>query len=104
MELRKTYVTRLDQEDLHAVVVRDGSGQIWIETPDGERITDALRQAEAMARDGAAIIDVGGESTRPGARPVAASWYRTLIWPKLGKLTTPFLATLSMAVIRVDGS
>ena len=27
----------------------------------------ALRQAEAMARDGAAIIDVGGESTRPGA-------------------------------------
>ena len=31
----------------------------------------ALRQAEAMARDGAAIIDVGGESTRPGAADVA---------------------------------
>ncbi len=30
----------------------------------------ALRQAEAMARDGAAIIDVGGESTRPGAAEV----------------------------------
>ena len=30
----------------------------------------ALRQAEAMARDGAAIIDVGGESTRPGADDV----------------------------------
>ena len=30
----------------------------------------ALRQAEAMARDGAAIIDVGGESTRPGAADV----------------------------------
>jgi dihydropteroate synthase len=30
----------------------------------------ALRQAEAMARDGAAIIDVGGESTRPGAAAV----------------------------------
>ncbi len=31
----------------------------------------ALRQAEAMARDGAAIIDVGGESTRPGATDVS---------------------------------
>jgi dihydropteroate synthase len=30
----------------------------------------ALEQAEAMARDGAAIIDVGGESTRPGAADV----------------------------------
>lgn len=27
----------------------------------------ALRQAEAMAEDGASIIDVGGESTRPGS-------------------------------------
>ena len=31
----------------------------------------ALRQAEAMARDGAAIIDIGGESTRPGAADVS---------------------------------
>ncbi len=31
----------------------------------------ALEQAAAMARDGAAIIDVGGESTRPGAADVS---------------------------------
>jgi dihydropteroate synthase len=31
----------------------------------------ALRQAETMARDGAAIIDIGGESTRPGAAEVS---------------------------------
>ena len=30
----------------------------------------ALRQAEQMLADGAAIIDVGGESTRPGAKPL----------------------------------
>jgi dihydropteroate synthase len=30
----------------------------------------ALEQAERMVRDGADIIDVGGESSRPGARPV----------------------------------
>ncbi len=40
---------------------------------DGGRYTErdaALRQAEQMLRDGAAILDVGGESTRPGAAPV----------------------------------
>src|SRR5687767_5941355 len=31
----------------------------------------ALAHARAMAGDGARIIDVGGESTRPGAQPVA---------------------------------
>ena len=29
-----------------------------------------LRRAEAMVRDGASILDVGAESTRPGAVPV----------------------------------
>lgn len=41
---------------------------------DGGRFTRrdaALRQAEAMAADGAAIVDVGGESTRPGAADVS---------------------------------
>ncbi len=32
----------------------------------------ALRQAAKMAAEGAAIIDIGGESTRPGHRPVGA--------------------------------
>ncbi|HEY2608940.1 dihydropteroate synthase [Paraburkholderia sp. RL18-103-BIB-C] len=31
---------------------------------------DALREAERMIADGADIIDIGGESTRPGAPPV----------------------------------
>jgi dihydropteroate synthase len=33
-------------------------------------LDDALRHAERMLAEGAAIIDVGGESTRPGADPV----------------------------------
>ncbi|HET7605299.1 MAG TPA: dihydropteroate synthase [Sphingomicrobium sp.] len=40
---------------------------------DGARFADAAAAAEAgadMAAAGAAIIDVGGESTRPGAKPV----------------------------------
>lgn len=34
------------------------------------RVDAALRQAEAMVSAGACIVDVGGESTRPGAAPV----------------------------------
>lgn len=33
-------------------------------------VNTALEQARRMVKDGAAIIDVGGESTRPGAAPV----------------------------------
>lgn len=34
---------------------------------------EAVRQARRMAAEGAALIDVGGESTRPGAEPVDAA-------------------------------
>tara|TARA_R110000803_G_scaffold87395_1_gene154074 strand:- start:1214 stop:2062 length:849 start_codon:yes stop_codon:yes gene_type:complete len=43
---------------------------------DGGEFLDApaaLAQAEAMATDGADILDVGGESTRPGANEVTAA-------------------------------
>jgi len=42
---------------------------------DGGKYADtnsALRQVERMLADGADIIDIGGESTRPGADPVTA--------------------------------
>ncbi len=35
-------------------------------------LDDAVAHGHALAAEGAAIIDVGGESTRPGAEPVAA--------------------------------
>ncbi len=42
---------------------------------DGGRFSDinaAIRQVEQMLREGADMIDVGGESTRPGSDPVSA--------------------------------
>jgi dihydropteroate synthase len=42
----------------------------------GDRVADPSRAADAaaaMAEAGAAIVDVGGESTRPGAEPVGAA-------------------------------
>ncbi|HEY0356138.1 MAG TPA: dihydropteroate synthase [Flavisolibacter sp.] len=47
-------------------------------TPDsfyaGSRVTtdNLLAKAEAMINDGAGILDIGGQSTRPGSTPVAA--------------------------------
>jgi len=38
-----------------------------------DRLDDALRHAERMVAEGAAILDVGGESTRPGASEVSES-------------------------------
>ena len=32
-----------------------------------DSVESALKQAEQLIADGAAIIDIGGESTRPGA-------------------------------------
>lgn len=52
------------------------------------RIEDALSAAAQMADNGADIIDVGGESTRPGAEPVNAreEWRR--IGPVVTKLAS----------------
>ncbi|MGK7312746.1 MAG: dihydropteroate synthase [Candidatus Longimicrobiales bacterium M2_2A_002] len=41
----------------------------------------ALRQAERLVADGAALVDVGGESTRPGAEPVPAAEERDRVVP-----------------------
>ena len=46
----------------------------------------ALRQAEKMLSDGAQIIDIGGESTRPGARAVNESAELDRVIPVIEKL------------------
>ncbi len=46
----------------------------------------ALAQAERMAGEGAAIIDVGGESTRPGATPVSVDEELQRVVPVIERL------------------
>jgi len=56
---------------------------------DGGRFNDPSRAADAalaMEASGADLIDVGGESTRPGAEPVSASEERARIEPVLERL------------------
>lgn len=47
----------------------------------------AVERAVQMAREGAAIIDIGGESTRPSARPLSASEEQDRILPVIEKLS-----------------
>jgi dihydropteroate synthase len=49
-------------------------GKLRTDTPSSRftvSIDKALAQAESMLAEGATILDIGGESTRPGARPLS---------------------------------
>jgi len=57
---------------------------------DGGRFLDpkfAIAQARALAGDGADIIDIGGESSRPGAEPVSEEEELRRILPVLRSLS-----------------
>ena len=66
---------------------------------DGGSFTDldnALRQAEGMRAEGAAIIDVGGESTRPGAADVAEQEELDRVIPVVEAITSRLDAPVSV--------
>lgn len=60
------------------------------------RFSDALRRAEAMVAEGAAIIDIGGESTRPGASPVSVQEELDRVLPVVERLARELPIPLSV--------
>jgi dihydropteroate synthase len=63
-----------------------------------ESVTTALAHAASMLHAGANIIDVGGESTRPGAAPVDADEQRRRVLPVIEAIRAAHPA----AVISID--
>jgi dihydropteroate synthase len=66
---------------------------------DGGRYLDpdaALAQAERMAAEGAAIIDIGGESTRPGAAAVAGEEQLRRVLPVIERVAARLPVLLSV--------
>ena len=61
-----------------------------------DQLDAALFHAEAMLREGAAILDVGGESTRPGYAPVPAEEEIRRVVPVIRALTRRFEAPVSV--------
>ena len=72
-------------------------------TPDsfsdgGEFVTTerAVERGKRMAAEGAQIIDVGGESTRPGAEPVSVDEELARVLPVIAKLRETIAASISI--------
>jgi dihydropteroate synthase len=66
---------------------------------DGGRFTDlnvAITQAEKMLADGASILDIGGESTRPDAKPVSVQEELDRVIPLVEALNQRFDTVLSI--------
>jgi dihydropteroate synthase len=57
---------------------------------------DAVLQAEALIEDGADIIDVGGESTRPGAQKVGIEEEMDRVIPVIEKIKEEFPVLVSV--------
>ncbi|HPP86835.1 MAG TPA: dihydropteroate synthase [bacterium] len=55
-----------------------------------ETLTDALNYAEKLIKDGADILDIGGESTRPGAEPITEEEEINRVIPILKELKKNF--------------
>ncbi|HPF14192.1 MAG TPA: dihydropteroate synthase [Planctomycetota bacterium] len=72
---------------------------------DGNRYLDPLRaldQGQAMLAAGATILDVGGESTRPGSAPVPADEEWRRVGPVLEKLAATTGAILSIDTTKAE--
>ena len=59
-------------------------------------LEDALRQADRLKADGSQLLDIGGESTRPGADPVTASEEIARIVPVIESLVGRGLGPVSV--------
>src|SRR5262245_48196414 len=66
---------------------------------DAERLTDpgrAVQVALQMEADGADLVDVGGESTRPGAEPVSAGDEARRVLPVIEALRSRLRVPISI--------
>jgi dihydropteroate synthase len=72
---------------------------------DGGELPDldaVLKRAEQLVRDGADVLDVGGESTRPGAAPVSADSERARVIPAIAAVVQRFPVPLSVDTRRAE--
>ena len=56
----------------------------------------AIRHGVEMARNGAAIIDIGGESTRPGAKPISPNEEMERVLPVIRQIAPAIRAHISI--------
>jgi len=62
----------------------------------GDDVEAALARARQLAEEGADIIDIGGESTRPGAPPVSAEEELRRVIPVIERLAAELAVPISV--------
>jgi dihydropteroate synthase len=77
-----------------------GDGLYSIKTND--YLSLALKKAEEMLRDGADVIDLGGESSRPGARNISIKEELRRVLPILKKLVKNISAPISIDTTKAE--
>lgn len=65
-------------------------------------VEEAVDAALAMEAEGAAVIDVGGESTRPGSEPVGAAEERRRVLPFIERATAALRIPISIDTTKAD--
>ena len=65
-------------------------------------ICDVLRTAEKMVLEGAHILDIGAESTRPGSKAISISLELERLLPIVKKLTREFKIPISVDTYKAD--
>lgn len=65
-----------------------------------DSLEQAVTRAAAMVQEGADIIDIGGESTRPGAKPVSEQEELDRVIPVIEVLSAELSVTLSVDTVK----
>ena len=63
---------------------------------------EAIRRAEALAEEGADLLDIGGESSRPGADPVPAEEEIRRVIPVIERLAKRLTIPISIDTVKAD--
>ncbi|HZB95628.1 MAG TPA: dihydropteroate synthase [Herpetosiphonaceae bacterium] len=82
-----------------------GDGLLTSGQPTGGQnafVAAALAQAHSFAAGGADVLDVGGESTRPGARPVEAAEERRRVEPVIAALRAALALPISIDTSKAE--
>ncbi len=67
-----------------------------------QSVESALEHARQMAREGADLLDIGGESTRPGALPVSAEEEIRRVVPIIARLRDEIRLPISLDTTKAD--
>jgi len=63
---------------------------------------DALEQARRLIAEGADVLDIGGESTRPGAEPVSAGAEIARVAPVIAAIAAEWRGAISIDTLKPD--